>query len=176
MANVLGTLFQDIANAIRAKTGGTGTMKPAEFPAQISSIVAGDGIEWLVASGSIARSDVEANGIQTVEHGLGVVPDIIVVTANFVQSGVASHSPGSTYFGFTVSKRLMGDDLERYGESFVYNTTSGNGLNLGGGSIEDAEDNGLTAIYNVTSESFTCGNSNYPLLGVTFNWRAYAMK
>lgn len=43
MANVLGTLFQDIANAIREKTGGTGTMKPAEFPTQIAAIPTGGG-------------------------------------------------------------------------------------------------------------------------------------
>lgn len=43
MSNVLGTLFQEIANAIRAKTGGTGTMKPAEFPTQIANIPVGGG-------------------------------------------------------------------------------------------------------------------------------------
>jgi hypothetical protein len=36
--NVLGTLFSDIADAIRSKTGSTETMKPAEFPEQISNI------------------------------------------------------------------------------------------------------------------------------------------
>ena len=41
MANALGTLFQNIASAIRAKTGETGTMKPAEFPTQIASIEVG---------------------------------------------------------------------------------------------------------------------------------------
>ena len=43
MANVLGTLFQDIANAIRGKTGDTATMKPAEFPDKIAAIEAGGG-------------------------------------------------------------------------------------------------------------------------------------
>ena len=38
MSNVLGTLFQDIANAIREKTGDTATMKPAEFPDKIAAI------------------------------------------------------------------------------------------------------------------------------------------
>lgn len=41
MANVLGTLFQDIADAIRTKTGGTGTMAPADFPGEILSITGG---------------------------------------------------------------------------------------------------------------------------------------
>lgn len=38
MANALGTLFGDIANAIREKSGETGTMKPAQFPEMISGI------------------------------------------------------------------------------------------------------------------------------------------
>ena len=43
MDNVLGVLFQDIADAIRAKTGGTDTMKPNEFPTQIAAIETGGG-------------------------------------------------------------------------------------------------------------------------------------
>ena len=38
MANVLGELFQNIANAIRSKTGGTDTITPASFPEKISAI------------------------------------------------------------------------------------------------------------------------------------------
>lgn len=41
--NVLGTLFGDIADAIRAKTGDTATMKPNEFPTKISEIEVGSG-------------------------------------------------------------------------------------------------------------------------------------
>ena len=40
MANVLAELFQNTANAIREKTGDTGTMKPAEFPEKIRKITA----------------------------------------------------------------------------------------------------------------------------------------
>jgi hypothetical protein len=43
MSNVLGTLFKDIADSIRSKTGETGTMKPAEFPDKIAAIEAGGG-------------------------------------------------------------------------------------------------------------------------------------
>ena len=43
MANVLADLFQNTANAIREKTGDTGTMKPAEFPEKIRAIEAGGG-------------------------------------------------------------------------------------------------------------------------------------
>lgn len=43
MANVLAELFQNTANAIREKTGDTGTMKPAEFPEKIRGISTGGG-------------------------------------------------------------------------------------------------------------------------------------
>lgn len=43
MANVLGTLFTDIANAIRNKTGTTDKMSPKDFPIQINNIVVGGG-------------------------------------------------------------------------------------------------------------------------------------
>ena len=41
MANILGKLFNDIANSIRNKTGNTETIKPIDFPAQIDSITGG---------------------------------------------------------------------------------------------------------------------------------------
>lgn len=41
MANVLAELFQNVASAIREKTGESGTMKPAEFPDKIRAIEAG---------------------------------------------------------------------------------------------------------------------------------------
>ena len=44
MANVLGELFQKIADAIREQTGETGTMKPADFPGAILGIEAGSDI------------------------------------------------------------------------------------------------------------------------------------
>lgn len=43
MANVLADLFQDIADAIRAKTGSTDKMAPASFPDEIGAISAGSG-------------------------------------------------------------------------------------------------------------------------------------
>jgi hypothetical protein len=41
--NVLGTLFGDIANAIRSKTGDTAKMKPIDFPTKILEIEVGGG-------------------------------------------------------------------------------------------------------------------------------------
>lgn len=43
MANVLGALFQDIADAIRVRSGETGKIKPADFPDKIAAIETGGG-------------------------------------------------------------------------------------------------------------------------------------
>jgi hypothetical protein len=43
MANVLGELFQNIADAIRSKTGSTDTLKPNQFPEAIEGITGGGG-------------------------------------------------------------------------------------------------------------------------------------
>lgn len=63
MANVLGTLFGDIANAIREKSGESGTMKPAEFPEKISGI--STGTNATILEGIPVALDL-SNGNQTI--------------------------------------------------------------------------------------------------------------
>ena len=60
MANVLAELFQNTANAIREKTGESGTMKPAEFPEKIRSITGGGGES---ASAKLIPLTVTENGV-----------------------------------------------------------------------------------------------------------------
>lgn len=77
--NVLGTLFQDIADAIRTKTGGTDTMVPAAFPENILSIPTGGSAgvaNILFATGKV---EILEDGSGKITHNLGVVPDIIFV-------------------------------------------------------------------------------------------------
>lgn len=63
MSNVLGTLFTNIANSIRSKTGGTDKISPSNFPAQIDSIIVGSGGEdYLVYATSVKFSDWNAFG------------------------------------------------------------------------------------------------------------------
>ena len=97
MANVLGTLFQDIADAIRTKTGGTDTMAPANFPAEILAITTGSGGDGGSAGAVVAASGTitKPSGLVTVEHGLGVTPDVIVV---WVPSGGGNQPPETTRY------------------------------------------------------------------------------
>lgn len=90
--NVLASLFQDQANAIREGLGEIGKIKPADFPQRTREIVAliGSGSSGssggTVVSGSgvkIALGNFKAssNGIgqQTISHGLGEMPDAVFV-------------------------------------------------------------------------------------------------
>lgn len=92
MANVLAELFSDIAESIREGLGYQGTMKPSAFPSKIDEIVALLNEEIVsrppmsgVETGSdlkIARGYIKPESDRTrvtVEHGLGVMPDLVVV-------------------------------------------------------------------------------------------------
>ena len=94
MANVLGTLFQNIADAIREKTGESGTLKPADFPAEILSIITGSDSSGDASSGESSGtvsgatpkpmrykrgSFYPSSGRAIIQHDLGTVPDMILV-------------------------------------------------------------------------------------------------
>jgi hypothetical protein len=82
MANVLSTLFSDIAGAIRSKSGETTSMKPMDFPNKILEISSGSMLPVSVkySSGSIETGEVADT--LTIEHGLGVTPDFAYVSIN----------------------------------------------------------------------------------------------
>lgn len=94
--NQLGLLFGQIAESIRGGLGNIGTMKPNSFPAKIDDIVAligtgggdpggesGSGGALTFASGSFSPS-TDGERV-TVAHGLGVMPDLVIVQiSNFL--------------------------------------------------------------------------------------------
>lgn len=65
--NVLGTLFGDIANAIRSKTGDTATMKPVDFPTKILGIEVGGGAtaKDIIPEQELTFVYDESNGVYT---------------------------------------------------------------------------------------------------------------
>lgn len=111
MANVLGTLFQDIANAIRAKTGGTGTMKPAEFPAEIASIVTGgSGGDAVIEPLTITK-----NGTYTAEDGVDGYSPVTVEVA-------ASCGDAEKYFENTYEEVVLPNVTKIKGYAFYSDT------------------------------------------------------
>lgn len=83
MANVLGNLFGDIADAIREKNGETATMKPAAFAEAIRAIQvgggSGEGMAVTFTAGERTIASSETTGA-TFTHNLGVMPDVMVIT------------------------------------------------------------------------------------------------
>lgn len=90
--NALGTLFSNIANAIRSKTASFDTMKPNDFPAKImsiSQIIHESGGEYVPPENGASSLKINcgqfhtdlSTGVrmQTIEHGLGTVPEFVAV-------------------------------------------------------------------------------------------------
>lgn len=107
MANVLGTLFSDIANAIRNKTGTTEKITPKDFPIQINNIVVGgDGgsaKQWKFATGNATGT----GGTITITHNLGDIPDIICVRPTRNTSDTAAFI-GSLQFSNSLIEAMNG--------------------------------------------------------------------
>lgn len=156
MANVLGTLFQDIANAIRSKTGGTDKISPNDFPSQIDSIQGGGGggvTEWKFASGNTVS---DGSGVLTITHGLGAIPDIIKVKAAY------SSSDTDAFCEMMAFSKAMGTALN---EEFAFGV--GRVKNLGGAlslTQYDGVDSGATtmaaSINNANGQTFTLNTSS----------------
>lgn len=70
------TTLTGIAEAIRSKTGGTDPIKVSDMAAQIAGIMTGGGDKTpVMKSGSFKPT----TGVVTVQHNLGVIPDIAIV-------------------------------------------------------------------------------------------------
>lgn len=77
MANVLGKLFQDIADAIRSKTGTTDTLKPNEFPAAIEGITTGGGSSADVHYVTFTNASTGETYVKPVAHGDDCVDPVV---------------------------------------------------------------------------------------------------
>lgn len=88
MANVLGTLFGEIANAIRTKTGETGKMKPAEFAEKIESIEAND--ITLLEDVPIALDLSNGDQIVSAPEGFAVKSAVIAKPETLIPENIAN--------------------------------------------------------------------------------------
>lgn len=130
MSNVLGDLFQEIADAIRTKTGETDKIAPLNFPDEILSIVVGessDGDGGGTSSGSIGNLEFASEefntsstgiGRQTIAHGLSSTPDMIIVWVSS-KSGEAPSTYRLTYAWGLNSKFVGAEGLTWYGSAMI---------------------------------------------------------
>ena len=194
MSNVLSNLFGDIADAIRAKTGGTGTMKPAEFPAEIAAIETGGvvGDEWIANSGSFEATGAEDEMVE-VEHGMGQIPDIVIVYTQLA-GDIPTAEYGYCAFCMNYSK-AFGDALEAGDVSdgigttagqmfYLFRDTTGTARVVVLGSLvridEATPDDAASCIGYATANKFNLyaipATNNRFLGGKTYFWRAFARK
>lgn len=104
MANpvvVLDDTLYDIADAIRAKTGGSADMTPGQMPTEIASIPSGGGI-GLSGFFNISKGDTgsfvgDGGSSHTVTHNLGETPKIFIFSSN------GANNSGSIRTGFFAS-------------------------------------------------------------------------
>ena len=116
MANVLSTLFGDIANAIREKTGDTATIAPANFPTEIGKIETGGG-----SGGEMGATWKRYHGWYTpsstskvvLEHNIGVVPDIFVITTGGASENYVLTT--ATVFSSAMNEHIEGDKKGMFG-------------------------------------------------------------
>ena len=88
MANVLGELFQDIADAIRGKTGETGKIKPINFPSAIQGIEAGSDIT-LIDNIDITPDFSNGNQLVVASEGYAVKGATILKPETLIPENIA---------------------------------------------------------------------------------------
>ena len=161
MANVLGTLFSDIANAIRNKTGTTEKMSPNDFPIQINNIVVGGGNsdkQWKFATGNATGT----GGAITITHNLGDIPDIICVRVGRNTSDTTAFI-GSLQFSNSLIEAMNGTgNMYENGLGFVLAGVGPVALNIEEGvEGEHKQYSGMWGqIRNANATTFTVGGGS----------------
>ena len=168
MSNVLGTLFGDIAAAIRAKTGDAGKMKPAEFPGKILSIVAGGGDKTLeFATGEF---QVTTAGVKKVTHNLGVTPDIVMYFLSLLDEGATLTKSSNIITGeIAFSAEMIKDGAVR-----KFYLINGSSFGASYGINEKPEWDDTFLVSNANPEWFTLGTAeaNYFFPNAKYRWVA----
>lgn len=168
MSNVLGTLFGDIAAAIKAKNGEEGVKyKPVEFPGKIMALK-GDATDsdkkLAVATGEF---QITAAGVKKITHNLGVTPDIVVYFLSYLDEGAMITPENPLISGeIAYSSEMISDGAKR--KYYMMNGAEYEiSFGLNGQAVE-------IFASNANPESFTIGSSNknwfYP--NAKYRWAA----
>lgn len=161
--NVLGTLFQDIADAIRSKTGDTAKIVPNDFPDNILSIVAGGNVSGdggVAVRASTGWIYANRTGIyrQSIRHGLGVIPDLVLVS-------------NGNWLGLTETQKAANPLMFIWGAHSKFkdafsNTLSGAGCTIQGLAFANGNDTGIDE-YDPTNMFISCPDNNTFEFGVS---------
>lgn len=153
--SALGDLFSDIAGAIRYKNGEEGvTYKPAEFPGKIMGIVSATR-NVVMKHGTFMGN----GGVCTVEHGLSVVPDLLIVYAGHVLT------PPAILLSIGYSSALMSAMEDgAVAPTPIYNEYTVATVNNSESMENPGSDNCQTfgVVRSVTNSSFVFGSVDYP--------------
>ena len=110
MANALKTLFTEIADAIREKTGGTDKVPPKNFPAEIRSISGGGASDLVKYVTFMDETGTETLFVMPVLKGDTCKDPITTkdISAPTKESDVASHY---TYYGWSLYKNSYENNM-----------------------------------------------------------------
>ncbi len=179
MANVLvdENSLKDIADSIREKNGTKAIYMPSEMPQAIKDIVSsgGNGLKYDMGEFVFDTDNIPQSGSIKINHGLGVIPEVIVVwTDDFADLTEENFSPytTTTNLGF-----IWLDDLTGMIQRLTSSGNNPNGILIGGSlNANDYRANfhiPLSTSY--TFENNTRPNENLfyiPKIGNNYYWRA----
>lgn len=162
---IQGETLTAIADAVRSKTGETSPIPINEMADRIGKIDMPSGSSVKIAIGTITTD----GGPIVVEHGLGVVPDII-----YVGSGVRSHGNGNFIYAYGFSGALMDKTNYAIKSACAYKDSNGNVVITIPGPVDG--NTVLLGIRAATTSEFTVSYDNVPLYAGSnpYNWVAIA--
>ena len=179
-----GDTLTSIADAIREKTGIGDKIAPANFPAEIRSIVTAGGSgggNMLYSRGNLSFYGNPTSEKQVIEHGLGVMPDLIIVQC-FIGAASSYDDPtccfasgfNSKFTGITgwksnwgfYTNRVANPDAPMIGFSIM-------GIDRGMDELTEA-DRANGYIYTPDSRTFEIGCYDGAKFNGNYNWNAYA--
>lgn len=153
--SALGNLFSEIASAIRAKDGGEGKMKPADFPDRILALeTGGGGVSADPLVFATGEFELKSAGELKIAHNLGVVPDIVLYFLCRIDSGAQLSSTDACYSGeLAYSTEAMKEGAVR-----TLYLINGSHFGLADGIFGTSSDkDGLGCVRKANPETFTVG-------------------
>jgi hypothetical protein len=151
-----------IADAVRSKTGDTGLIPVGEMAAKIGALAVGGGANgtWVFNTGSfVASADSH-----TIDHGLGIVPDVVAVWATSIISATT---------GLVHTMSFSAAAIEAMGNAYACNSCSPNAYVTSNKGIETSIISKYGYARDATATQFTVGGSTIKLQSsVEYTWIA----